>query len=576
MENHDSRTAHSHEASTDERASFPHPQGGAAAAHAAPPDEASMPEPTAEEPSDPVCFPEPEPHAPDEDGPFQSFATDAEAEAYHKGLTAGIRAAGREPGHPHMPADFSLDLMRDPDAPPLTSTKLVEAFPLIPGEGAEKACPAERQDGWTGARMKRFLDVLADTGVVTDACRATGMSRRSAYTLRNSARGRAFRLGWDAALLLSQPSVADDVASRSRYGVVGRVYRNGELVAERHRYDNRLTMSVLTRLDKQIAEMRRDQAAAARIAADEWEQYTALVAAGEGTEAFLAARSPKVPAAPAPARAPAAAAADPQPCGCGNAASEAALLARLASFERFGAGLPSEIATADLDPAEMERWTADQIDRAQASGFLARLPLDAWPQALREGEGDGTDGRCELRYLHGQYAAQTAVRSSDDEGENSADFDPDAEREDDFGGCIVWQKSEDLSWWTDFPPPPGFDGRHEGTLGTGSYIRTLTDGERRMMKGGDLGDEETLDWRSEEEPEPLPGSLGALGGADDDDDEEEPDHGGGARTRAARTRELQAARRRFFDIEEDEEEDAPGAGDAGDPGDPAGEGAPDG
>jgi hypothetical protein len=573
MENHDSRIAHSPEASTDERASFPHPQEGAAAAHAAPQGEPPTPEPVPGPPPDPACFPDPEPHVPDEDGPFQNFATDAEAEAYYKGLTAGIRAAGREPGHPHMPADFSLDLMRDPEAPPLVSTKLVEAFPLIPGEGTEKATRAERADGWTGDKMKRFLDVLADTGVVTDACRTTGMSRRSAYTLRNSARGRAFRLGWDAALLLSAPSVADDVASRSRYGVVDRVYRNGELVAERHRYDNRLTMSVLTRLDKQLAEMRADQAAAARIAADEWEQYTALVAAGEGTDAFLAARAPQPPAGAAPTRA----AAVPQPCGCGDASSEATLLARLATFERFGVGLPSEIPTADLDPAEMERWTGDQIDRAQASGFLARLPLDAWPPAIRAEEGDGTDGMCELRYLHGRYAPQSPMRGDAGEGAQNIEFDPDAEPEDDFGGCIVWQRSGDLSWWTDFPPPPGVNGRHEGVPGTGSYIRTLTDWERRMMKGGDLADEEAFDRRSEEEHDPLEDGLAAPGGAgDDDEEEEEPDHGGGARSRAARTRELQAARRRFFQIGEEEEADAvlPGAGDPR--GDGSGEGAPDG
>jgi hypothetical protein len=37
--------------------------------------------------------------------------------------------------------------------------------------------------------------------------------------------------------------------SRSRHGVIDRIYKNGGLVAERHRCDNRLTMAVLTRLD---------------------------------------------------------------------------------------------------------------------------------------------------------------------------------------------------------------------------------------------------------------------------------------------------------------------------------------
>lgn len=575
MEHTDSRTAHPHQASADERACHSTPGDGAAA----PPDAAPPAAPTTaqpEPPPDPVCFPDPAPAAEEEDGPWADFPTDAEAEAYYKGLNAGIRAAGREPGHPHMPADFSLDLMRAPEAPALVSTRLVEAFPLIAGEGAEKAAPrGERHDGWTGAKMKRFLQMLAETGVVTDACRVTGMSRKSAYALRNSARGRAFALGWDAALLLSAPSVADDVASRSRYGVVDRVYRDGKLVAERHRYDNRLTMAVLTRLDRQLQEMRRDAAAAARIAADEWEQYLAAVEAGEGADAFLAARAPAAPAAATPAAA-AAAPASPPASGCGDAASEAALLGRLATFRRFGVGLPSEIPVADLDPVAMEGWSEDQIARAEASGFLARLAPEAWPQAICEVAGDGADGMCDLRYLYLKYAPPPAAAEPAGAGEDKrdgggdappeadADPAPDAEEEDDFAGCIVWQRDSDSSWWTDFPPPPGFDGRHEGVLGTSSYVRTLTDAERRMMQGGDFPGEETgpagADGDAEEDEifgraDDDPGGLQLFrDGWGDGEDDEETDRGAGARSRAARLRHLHDARRRFFDIDEDEEE----------------------
>jgi hypothetical protein len=47
----------------------------------------------------------------EDEGPV--FATEAEQAAYWQGVTQGIRDAGREPGHPHMPADFDLDLTRD-------------------------------------------------------------------------------------------------------------------------------------------------------------------------------------------------------------------------------------------------------------------------------------------------------------------------------------------------------------------------------------------------------------------------------------------------------------------------------
>lgn len=41
-----------------------------------------------------------------------------------------------------------------------------------------------RHDGWTKQKQVGFIDALAETACVTDACRAVGMSTESAYTLR--------------------------------------------------------------------------------------------------------------------------------------------------------------------------------------------------------------------------------------------------------------------------------------------------------------------------------------------------------------------------------------------------------
>ena len=41
-----------------------------------------------------------------------------------------------------------------------------------------------RADGWTGERQARFVGKLAETGCVSAAARAVGMSRLSAYRLR--------------------------------------------------------------------------------------------------------------------------------------------------------------------------------------------------------------------------------------------------------------------------------------------------------------------------------------------------------------------------------------------------------
>jgi len=57
-----------------------------------------------------------------------------------------------------------------------------------------------RHDGWTAARQRHFIDVLAATKSLTRACQAVGKSRTSAYKLRDRPEARQFRLAWDAAL----------------------------------------------------------------------------------------------------------------------------------------------------------------------------------------------------------------------------------------------------------------------------------------------------------------------------------------------------------------------------------------
>src|SRR5689334_9510934 len=41
-----------------------------------------------------------------------------------------------------------------------------------------------RHDGWTAERQRAFIAALAEQGCVSDACRAVGVSPRSAYRLR--------------------------------------------------------------------------------------------------------------------------------------------------------------------------------------------------------------------------------------------------------------------------------------------------------------------------------------------------------------------------------------------------------
>jgi hypothetical protein len=354
MDSFDSRIAHSPEASTDERA-FPLP-----AAEAPPP-----PDPAPSGPADP------------------SFATRAEVEAYWIGVRVGAesaRSAGPPPRHLHVPANSDLELVRDPEAPGLVSARLAEA-PL--------PARALRHDGWTPGKERIFLTTLAATGTVADACRACGMSRDAAYARRNSSAGRPFALAWKAALVLARPALADELMSRVRNGVIERVYRGGEMVAERHRHDNRLAMAVLTRLDRQVEGLA-EREPAVQAVANEFEQFLDLLGGGnEAAEAFLTPRLDENTFEPPHFRK-----------GRHPRGSEPALLARAAFRERHGVGMPSDIEIGDLDPEQMEIWTEDQLRRAEASGLLASLCDDEWPESALADEADTSDGMCKLRKLY--------------------------------------------------------------------------------------------------------------------------------------------------------------------------------
>lgn len=102
-----------------------------------------------------------------------------------------------------------------------------------------------RHDGWTPERQADFIQALAESACVADACRAVGMSERSAYSLRARPDAISFRNAWDAALDFSIRRLFDAVLSRAINGVAVPVFYQGEQVGERRRYDERLAMFLL-------------------------------------------------------------------------------------------------------------------------------------------------------------------------------------------------------------------------------------------------------------------------------------------------------------------------------------------
>jgi len=102
-----------------------------------------------------------------------------------------------------------------------------------------------RHDGWTPERQQAFIEALAGSGCVEEACRAVGKSRASAYALRGRHDAQAFRLAWDAATDMAVTRLNDAALSRAVNGVSIPIFHNGAQVGERRHYDERLTMFLL-------------------------------------------------------------------------------------------------------------------------------------------------------------------------------------------------------------------------------------------------------------------------------------------------------------------------------------------
>ena len=158
-----------------------------------------------------------------------------------------------------------------------------------------------RHDGWTGDKIATFLDVLADTGIVSEACRVAGMSRDAAYALRN--RDPVAAAAWRAALVKARAQVADGILERSLTGTVEHYYRDGVLVGERRHYESWLALAVLKRLDKLADDDRAEGSLAARIGQD-WPAVIAALRDG-GTAGVPALLAPKADKADSPPPRPA-------------------------------------------------------------------------------------------------------------------------------------------------------------------------------------------------------------------------------------------------------------------------------
>lgn len=315
------------------------------------------------------------------------------------------------PGAAHLPPH---DAVIDNDPIPPSLDEFEPAYGFTPS----------RWDGWTPDRQKVFLEAISEGRTIKQACRIVGMSPQSAYAFRRRPQGAAFSLAWQAACLLVRDEFADELMDRARNGVTDTIsYRDGTSV-ERHRYDNRLAASMLSRLDRLADRGGKEVShAAARLVAAEFDQFLEVLGRGPARAGmFLGARAEEASKADlAPLQA----------------------LARADRWLRTHTSLAGEVDASDLDPARRNEWTAEQWARAEAAGLVALAPAP-----------------------NSTPSASKLDQPMDDEESDLP---------------VWWDSSRDV-WRTRYPAPPGFEGTEEGEYGEEDYSRDLSVEEEESLE----------------------------------------------------------------------------------------------
>jgi hypothetical protein len=102
-----------------------------------------------------------------------------------------------------------------------------------------------RHDGWTPERQRMFIMALSVTGQVEAACKMSGISRKSAYQLRNREDAQDFVRAWDVAIQSGRARLFDYMMDRALNGVTTIRMRMGGAVDISHGMDGKLVAAQL-------------------------------------------------------------------------------------------------------------------------------------------------------------------------------------------------------------------------------------------------------------------------------------------------------------------------------------------
>jgi len=158
------------------------------------------------------------------------------------------------------------------------------------GAGADAAAPDEppplppihvrKGDRWNRHKMTEFLRQLAATHSVSAAARSVGMSRESAYRLRNRLKGQPFDIAWEAAFRQGYDNLAHAALDRAVNGVEVPHYHNGELIGTSRKFDERLTVALLAMRNRYGAPLMGRYGAAAEWWSERWDAMLQRVETG--------------------------------------------------------------------------------------------------------------------------------------------------------------------------------------------------------------------------------------------------------------------------------------------------------
>lgn len=122
--------------------------------------------------------------------------------------------------------------------PPEAGEPTTLAFTLVPFERVH-------HNGWNERRQHDFITALAAMGSVLHASRAVGMSKQSAYNLRDRPGAESFAAAWDRAIAIGYADAFDKAMERATNGITSPRYYKGKQVGTRHRFDYRLAIAAL-------------------------------------------------------------------------------------------------------------------------------------------------------------------------------------------------------------------------------------------------------------------------------------------------------------------------------------------